>query len=144
MAQHTPSQIGLVRLDDSVFVLRDPGQDPRGKVAYGAGGERLGDVEGLYIDGRQRRVRFMEVGVGGLLGLGRKPILVPVGSIREIAGDRVVVVPEGDLGTAEPPPFDTRVTLPDAGGRNVPPRGGDAAERNLEELPRFPYGSRPY
>lgn len=141
MTQASPSEIGLVRLGDSAFVLEEPGQDLRGKDAYDAAGGRIGAVDDLYVDGRRREVRFLEVGVAGILGLASRPVLVPVESVVGVAEDRVVVDPAKGEG---PPPFDTAVTVPDDGGD---PRAGppdDVAGRHRETLARFPFGFRPY
>jgi sporulation protein YlmC with PRC-barrel domain len=131
MAQRIPLQIGLVKLSDSDFVLRDPEQDIRGKQVYALDGDRIGVVDDLYIDREERKVRLLEVGTGGFLGVGEKPLLVPVESVAQVGEDRVTVEPGARGQAAEPPPFDTTVAPPGADRR-----GGTHVT--------FPFGRRPY
>jgi hypothetical protein len=49
----------------------------------------LGRVDDLVIDRDRGRVRFLTVGDGGILGVGRTYRLVPVDVIRGVASDRV-------------------------------------------------------
>ena len=46
-------------------------QRPIRKDVYDAEGQRIGGVEDLYIDWQEREVRFLEVGTGGFLGIGK-------------------------------------------------------------------------
>jgi PRC-barrel domain protein len=48
-------------------------------------------VEELYVDTEERKVRFLEVGAGGLLGLGEKRFLIPVEAVVKIYDDGVTV-----------------------------------------------------
>ncbi|HSK83272.1 MAG TPA: PRC-barrel domain-containing protein, partial [Rubrobacter sp.] len=70
MRYPTRAGIGLVRLGDSDFVPANSEDDLRRKDAYDAQGQRIGSVEDLYIDRKEREVRFLEVGAGGFLGIG--------------------------------------------------------------------------
>jgi sporulation protein YlmC with PRC-barrel domain len=142
MIHASPSQLGLVKLGDSGLVLRSPAQDLRGKDAYGVKGGHIGTIEDLYVDVRRRKVLFLELEVGGVLGLGRKTTLVPAESVAEITEDRVIVRSHEADGPADPPPFDTALTLPEADYR--PPINDDPAERIREALARFHFGSWPY
>jgi sporulation protein YlmC with PRC-barrel domain len=102
-------EIGFVKLSDSDFVLENPEQDLRGKDVYHADGGQIGSVDDLYIDRRERKVRFLEVGAGGFLGLGEKRLLIPVESVTEVGEGRVTIEPgrehaEGALPIAVAPP----------------------------------------
>ncbi len=149
MAQRTPSQIGFVRLSDSDFVLGNPEQDIRGNDVYGVDGQRIGSVDDLYIDRQERKVRFLEVGVGGFLGVGEKHLLVPVEAVTRVGEARVTIEP-GREKVVEPPPFDTTVTPPTTDDRSDDytslPFGnaeGTANQRG-DVHSSFPFGRRPY
>jgi hypothetical protein len=42
----------------------------------------MGSVEDFYVDTVEREVRFLDVGTGGLLGLGEKRFLIPVEAVK--------------------------------------------------------------
>jgi sporulation protein YlmC with PRC-barrel domain len=52
-------------------------------------GDEIGDVEDLMVDSRDTKVRFLQVGAGGFLGIGEKKFLVPVDTITRIDQDTV-------------------------------------------------------
>ena len=104
----------------------NPEDDLRGKAVYDAQEQRMGSVEDLYIDRHKREVRFLEVGAGGFLGIGEKPLLVPVEAITQVAEDRVTIEPGRTEKVEGPAPFDTKV---------APPRADE---------PREDYASPPY
>ena len=81
----------VARLSDSELVLEDPAQDVRGRNVYDSSGEEIGTVEDLYVDEAERRVRFLEVGAGGFLGLGEKHFLLPVEAVAEVSDEGVTV-----------------------------------------------------
>jgi sporulation protein YlmC with PRC-barrel domain len=68
MTHQTRAGIGLIRLGDSDFVPANPEQDIRGKDVYDAEGQRIGSVGNLYIERKEREVRFLEVGAGASSG----------------------------------------------------------------------------
>ena len=100
---------GLVRLSDSGLVLEDRTQDVRGLDVYDRDGDQLGTVEDLYADAEERKVRFLDVGAGGFLGLGEKRFLIPVEAVSEVREDGVVVVDQKRRKVAESPLFDADV-----------------------------------
>ena len=114
MTHQTRAGIGLARLGDSDFVSANPEDDVRGRGVYDPDGQRLGDVEELYIDRREREVRFLEVGVGGFLGIGGRRFLVPVEAVTWVTEDRVTVEPGRTEKVGGPVPFDTKVAPPRA------------------------------
>ena len=82
---------GLVRLSESGLALEDLTQDVRGLDVHDEDGERIGTVQDLYADAEERKVRFLDVGAGGFMGLGVKHFLVPVEAVGEVREDAVVV-----------------------------------------------------
>jgi sporulation protein YlmC with PRC-barrel domain len=132
MTQQRRAGTELVRLGDSDFVPFNPEDDVRGKGVYGQEGQRVGDVEELYIDRQEREVHFLEVGNGGFLGIGGRRFLVPVEAVVEVAEDRVTIEPGRTQKVDGPAPFDTRVAPPRSDGRRddyASPPYGDAEDR---------------
>jgi sporulation protein YlmC with PRC-barrel domain len=111
MTQRPRTELGFVKLSQSDFVLASPEQDTRGKDVYDADGEKVGSVDDLYIDGQERKVRFLEVSAGGFLGIGEKHFLVPVEAVKEV-GEARITLESGNEEVVESPPFDTRVVPP--------------------------------
>ena len=79
----------LVKLSDSSFILEDPDQDLRGLDVYDGDGEKVGIVEDFYVDGEERKVRFLEVAAGGFLGIGKKHVLIPLEAVTDASENRV-------------------------------------------------------
>lgn len=63
-------QATLVRLGDTDLVPASDTEDIRGRPVVDRDGEDIGDVDELLIDERDKRVRLIEVGSGGFLGIG--------------------------------------------------------------------------
>jgi sporulation protein YlmC with PRC-barrel domain len=103
VAKTTGVEIGFVKLSDSGYVLENPEQDIRGKDVYHVDGEQIGSVDDVYIDRRERKVRFLEVGAGGFLGLGERRFLIPVESVTEVGEDRVTIEPGSEPAEGELP-----------------------------------------
>lgn len=117
MRHPTQAGIGLVRLGESGFVPQNLEDDVRGKDVYDAEGQRIGSVGDLYIERKEREVRFLEVEAGGFLGIGEKRFLVPlvpVEAVVEVTEDRVTIEPDRTERVAGPSPFDTKVAPPTA------------------------------
>jgi hypothetical protein len=80
-------------------------------------------VSDLYIDRHEREVRFLEVGAGGFLGIGKKNYLVPVEAVTQVTEARVTIEPGRTEKMAGPAPFDTKVVpRPPATGARTTPR----------------------
>ncbi|HEX2133266.1 MAG TPA: PRC-barrel domain-containing protein [Actinophytocola sp.] len=99
----------LVRLADSDLTLADPADDVRGKSVVDRDGEDIGTVDGLVIDPDERRVRLLEVGSGGFLGLGKQKVLVPVDAVTAV--DEVVGIDKDRAHVAGGPVYDPDLTL---------------------------------
>jgi hypothetical protein len=87
-AQKVPQ---LVRLRDTDQTVSSSDEDIRGRMAKDKDGHDLGTIEGLLIDEVERKVRFMEVGSGGFLGLGESKSLIPVEAITRMTPDAVYI-----------------------------------------------------
>ena len=109
MTHPTSAGMGLVRLSDSDFVPQNPEDDLRGKDVYDPEGQRIGGVKDLYIDHPEREMRFLEVSAGGFLGIGEKPLLVPVEAVVQVAENRLTIEPGRTHKVGGPAPFGTRV-----------------------------------
>lgn len=72
----------LEGLTQSGLELADPAMDLRGRDAYDRNGEPVGTVADVLIDQDERKARMLQVvSSGGLLGIGKKQLLVPVEAI---------------------------------------------------------------
>ena len=59
-----------------------PGEpDLRGASVFDSDGEELGRVDALYVDGAERKIRFLQLKSGGILGIGATSRLVPIEAI---------------------------------------------------------------
>ncbi|PNK61142.1 DUF2382 domain-containing protein [Psychrobacter sp. FDAARGOS_221] len=80
----------LIRLKDIQSnhrdLIGDDYFDPTGKNAYGAGEEKIGNVEGALVEEATARIRYLIVDAGGWFS--SKEVLVPAGLAR-IVGDDV-------------------------------------------------------
>jgi PRC-barrel domain len=81
----------LVRLRDTDQTVSSSDEDIRGRMAKDKDGHDLGTIEGLLVDEADRKVRFMEVGSGGFLGLGESKSLIPVDAITRMTRDAVYI-----------------------------------------------------
>jgi PRC-barrel domain len=109
-------------------------------------------VKDLYIDHREREMRFLQVSAGGFLGMGEKPLLVPVEAVVEVAENRLTIEPGRTRKVEGPAPFGTRVTPSGAGAFRREDRASltyhapeERSDRRREE-PRssLPHGCWPH
>ena len=152
MTHPASTRVGLVRLSDSDFVPQNPEDDLRSKDIYDPEGQRIGGVKDLYIDYREREMRFLQVSAGGFLGMGEKPLLVPVEAVVKVAENRLTIEPGRTEKVEGLAPFGTRIA---SSGAVAPRREGSAsltydaperrADRRREEArSSLPYGCWPY
>jgi hypothetical protein len=71
----------LARLDFTQHP-RPPQHELRQKGVFDSGGSLIGHVENIYVD-EEGTFRFVDVSMGGLIGIGKKHHLVPVEAIAE-------------------------------------------------------------
>lgn len=81
----------LLKLTETDLTVDDPAQDVRGRTVVDRAGDEIGTVDDLYVDERERRVRFLQVAAGGFLGLGERHFLLPVGAVTRVDADRIEV-----------------------------------------------------
>ena len=96
----------LVKLSDTDLRLADPNQDLRGRRVIDANDENVGDVDELFIDEEERKVRFLRVASGGFLGIGATKFLIPVEAVARVKGDRIRVDRTRDRVAAAPAAYD--------------------------------------
>jgi sporulation protein YlmC with PRC-barrel domain len=110
----TPRTARLVALKDTDKTVADPGADVRGRKVHDSKGEEIGRVADLLIDDEEGRVRFLRVGAGGFLGIGKDHFLVPVDAITSVDEEavrisreraRMNLVPAYDPELAEDPTY---------------------------------------
>lgn len=79
------------RLGDHDWTIASSDEDIRGRMVWDKDGLVVGKVEGLFVDDSDGRIRFMEVGSGGFLGLGESKSLIPVEAITAMTADEVYI-----------------------------------------------------
>jgi sporulation protein YlmC with PRC-barrel domain len=77
-------------LSDCGQTVADPTQDVRGRPVLDESGARLGTVEDLLVDTDRRRIRFLRVVRGGILGWGVTPCYIAADAVIQ-AGAAVLV-----------------------------------------------------
>ena len=86
----------LQRLGDIDLTVVDPDADVRGRAVLDRDGNEIGEVDDLIVDADEQKVRFLEVGAGGFLGIGEEKFLMPVDAVAEVREDAVRVDQTGD------------------------------------------------
>jgi sporulation protein YlmC with PRC-barrel domain len=81
----------LIRLSDTALTVADPSADVRSRQAVDRNGEEIGTVEDLLIDDEENKVRFLRIGAGGFLGMGKEHFLLPVDAVESVHPDRITV-----------------------------------------------------
>jgi sporulation protein YlmC with PRC-barrel domain len=85
----TPRTATLEKLSDTNLTVKDPNEDIRGRKVMDKNGDDAGTVNDLLIDGQEQKVRLMEVGSGGFLGIGETTVLIPIDAVTRITDDAV-------------------------------------------------------
>lgn len=111
MADNDP--VELMRLKDTDLMVAGDGADVRGRTAVDRNGQELGEIDDLFIDADEQKVRFLQLASGGFLGIGEKKSLVPVDAVARVEEDRVVIDQERAK-IAGAPAYDPRLKeIPD-------------------------------
>ena len=71
----------LVKLKGSGLALAEGEQDLRGRKVFDPRGEEVGEVKSLMVDDLEKKVRFLRVAAGGILGMRARKFLVPVEAV---------------------------------------------------------------
>ncbi|MDQ3285550.1 MAG: PRC-barrel domain-containing protein [Actinomycetota bacterium] len=104
----------LAKLSELDVPLEESWQDIRDLDVYDVADEQIGSVVDLYVDREARRPRYLVVSSGGLLGVGKKHVLVPVEEVsRDVGEERVTVTVPKDK-VLNSPEFDLDVGVPAA------------------------------
>ncbi|BDP44154.1 photosystem reaction center subunit H (plasmid) [Deinococcus aetherius] len=90
MTQDTGDHV-LIRLSDTDLTLSQQGEDIRDRKVVDRHGDEIGHVSALFVDPREKRVRMLQVGAGGFLGLGERHFLLPVEAVTRVTRDEVHV-----------------------------------------------------
>jgi sporulation protein YlmC with PRC-barrel domain len=85
----TENHSRLVKLGDVGETVADEKQDIRGREVIDSDGQKLGKIDALFVDEEERKIRFLQVSIGGILGVGEKKSLIPIDAITSIRGDEV-------------------------------------------------------
>lgn len=99
----------LVWLGETYRTVADPEADVRGLEAVDADGDPMGTVDDLLVDEEADRVRFLRIGSGGFLGLGRQHFLVPVDAVT-VTGDHIVITGRDSSRLDDAPAYDPELT----------------------------------
>ena len=106
---HDDSQDLLEKLGDTNLMLSDPGEDIRGRKVVDANGQDIGHVSALFIDKSERKIRFLQVGAGGFLGIGEREFFVPIEDVSSTSHSEVHISHNRDQVIAAPH-FDPKLT----------------------------------
>lgn len=104
----------LSRLHDIDRTVSASDDDIRGRMAKDKDGRDIGKIEHLLIDDAEQKIRFMEVGSGGFLGLGETKSFIPVEAITRITADEVYISPSREH-VAGAPRYDPDLVANDPG-----------------------------
>ncbi len=108
MAENTSDDV-LVRLSDADLMLSDPSEDIRDRKVIDQHGDDIGHVSGLFVDTDEKKVRMLQVGAGGFLGLGERHFLVPVEAVSSVTKDEVRINQTRER-VVNSPPYDPKLT----------------------------------
>lgn len=102
----SPRTATLYPMSESELTVADPAADVRGRTVVDRNEDELGRVDDLLLDDRENRIRFLRVGEGGFLGIGKSHYLVPVDAVVSVDADRVHIDRErrgmGDVPAYDP------------------------------------------
>jgi sporulation protein YlmC with PRC-barrel domain len=84
------------------MVIEYADEDVRGREVLTIDGDRIGSVDDLLIDRDEEKVRFLEVGSGGFLGIGERKSLIPIEAVTDVDEYHVYVEKSGEHVAAAP------------------------------------------
>ena len=103
----------LLKLGDEGLNHRFSGDDLRNRKVLGPDGKDIGHVSALFLDRAECRVRFLQVGTGGFLGLGEREFLIPIEDVTSTEPAEVFIRHTREQVLAEPHYDPKAVTLRD-------------------------------
>ena len=77
-----PATGGSRRVEQPRLVRRD-------RTVLDRRGEEIGKVSDLIVDDDEAKVRFFEVAFGGVMGIGRTRVLIPVDAVTAVTDDAI-------------------------------------------------------
>ena len=83
--------MALIKLRDSDLPRDATAKALLDGAVYDRDREKIGTVKDLYIDTEDEDVRFLDVGVGGFLGLGEKHYMIPMEVVTDTSGGGVTI-----------------------------------------------------
>lgn len=86
-----PTKATLFRMIDLGWTFGHPVEDIRKFNVINERGEAMGRVEDLMIDEVEHKARLLQVGDGGILGIGETRFLIPTQAITKIEGTTVYI-----------------------------------------------------
>ena len=104
--------MALIKLRDSTLVRDATAKALLDSDVYDRDGEKIGTVKDLYLDEEDKDVRFLDVGAGGLLGLGEKHFMVPMEAVTDTGS--VVTIEQSREKVEGSPELDTKGVPEDA------------------------------
>jgi sporulation protein YlmC with PRC-barrel domain len=87
--QNDDSHDLLVKLGDTNLTLSNSSDDLRDREVIDANGQDLGHVSALFVDRKERKVRFLQVSAGGFLGIGEREFLVPIEDVTSVSPAKI-------------------------------------------------------
>ena len=92
----------LVKLGDTDLTVRSPLEDVRGRTVIDSSGDEIGHVDALLIDDQERKVRFLQIASGGILGIGERRFLVPVDAVLGMENEHLIIDQTGEKVAGSP------------------------------------------
>ncbi|MBW3632297.1 MAG: PRC-barrel domain-containing protein [Chloroflexi bacterium] len=92
----------LLKLGDTDLTVRSPLEDIRGHTVIDQSGDEIGHVDALLIDDQERKVRFLQIASGGILGIGEQRFLVPVDAVLGVDDSQLVIDQTGERVSGSP------------------------------------------
>jgi sporulation protein YlmC with PRC-barrel domain len=81
----------LHKLSDTHLTMAHGAEDIRGRQVLDTAGESLGEIDDLFVDEAEQKVRLLQVMSGGFLGLGKTTFLIPVEAIQRITNEAIYI-----------------------------------------------------
>ena len=81
----------LSKLTGTGMTVNNATDDMRGRKVTDAEGKDAGKVHDVFVDGRERKARFLLVEHGGFVGIGEKKSVIPVDAITRTTSDDVYI-----------------------------------------------------
>jgi sporulation protein YlmC with PRC-barrel domain len=81
----------LHKLSDTHLTMAHGAEDIRGRQVLDTAGEYVGEIDDLFVDEGEQKVRLLQVTSGGFLGLGKMTFLIPVDAIQRITKDAIYI-----------------------------------------------------